>query len=63
MEVGPWMWVPVTAAAVAAAGTAMQVARCELNARKTWRAGDHAGRQARLGNSPELPGGRTRLPR
>ena len=27
------------------------------------RAGDHAGRQARLGSSPELPGARTRLPR
>ncbi len=27
------------------------------------RAGDHAGRQARLGASPELPGARTQLPR
>ena len=27
------------------------------------RAGDRAGRQARLGSSPELPGARTRLPR
>ncbi len=27
------------------------------------RAGDHAGRQARLGAAPELPGARTRLPR
>lgn len=27
------------------------------------RAGDHAGRQARLGAGPELPGPRTRLPR
>lgn len=27
------------------------------------RAGDHAGRQARLGGSPELPGARTRLSR
>ena len=51
--------------------------RSVSKARGTWRAakasagyssaarqaGDHAGRQARLGASPELPGARTRLPR
>lgn len=51
--------------------------RSQSKARGTWRAssasagyssaarqaGDHAGRQARLGASPELPGARTRLPR
>ncbi len=51
--------------------------RSESKARGTWRAtsasagyssaarraGDRAGRQARLGSSPELPGARTRLPR
>jgi hypothetical protein len=51
--------------------------RIQSKARGTWRAakssagyssaarqaGDHAGRQARLGASPELPGARTRLPR
>ena len=51
--------------------------RSESQARGTWRAtsasagyssaarraGDRAGRQARLGSSPELPGARTRLPR
>ena len=51
--------------------------RSESRARGTWRAtsasagyssaarraGDRAGRQARLGGSPELPGARTKLPR
>jgi hypothetical protein len=32
--VGPWMWMPVTAAAVAVAGAAIQVARSELGVRK-----------------------------
>jgi hypothetical protein len=51
--------------------------RTQSKARGTWRAtsatagyssaarraGDRAGRAARLGGSPELPGARTRLPR
>ena len=34
VDVGPWMWVPVTVAAVAVAGTAGQAARLELTVRK-----------------------------
>jgi hypothetical protein len=39
LDVGPWMWVPVTVAAVAAAGSAMQVVRFEWKARKRGLAG------------------------